>query len=201
MNTGVLDVSSSGNYFYYSRAGAQNIKIPLTNYYHLYIAGGGTSTKTLQASTIIDANLNVASSTTLSVSTFSLTVTGTTTLDGAITDASNLGTNTFTGLLDINSTGDLTTTNNSPFIFEGGITNDGTFNKTGTGTVSFNTNNQNIDGTAAITMAGDLTIAAGKTVTYKNTSAGGITLSGVPPPGKMMSTQRFIISLLRQHNL
>jgi len=188
MNTGELDVSASGNYFYYSRAGAQNIKIPLTSYFHLYITGGSSSTKTLQATTTVSGNLYVASSTTLSLSSYGLTVTGSTTLDGSISDANDAGTNTFTGLLTIGSTGSLSTSSNSPFVFEGGITNNGTFSKTGTGAVSFNTNDQDIDGTAAMTLAGAITIAAGKTVTYKNTNSTGITISGVLDGANSSST-------------
>ena len=65
--------------------------------------------------------------------------------------------------------------------------NDGIFNKTGTGAISF-TNDQDIDGTASMTMGGNITISAGRTVTYKNTSAGGIVLSGILDGGSATST-------------
>lgn len=179
MNTGVLDMSASGNTFYYSRAGAQNVKVPLTSYYNLAITGGSSSTKTLQGNTTISNTLLIAASTELESSSHDISVGSASTIDGTFSDNNNGGTNTFTGLVDINASGSLTTANNSPFVFEGGITNDGTFSKTGTGSVSFNTNDQNIDGTATMTMAGNVTIAAGKTLTYKNTHTSGIILSGI----------------------
>lgn len=178
MSTGLLDVSESGNYFYYSRGGDQNVKVPVSSYYHLYISGD-SGTKTLQGNTSVSANLNIGSSTTLNAAAYNLSVTGTTTLNGTMTDNDDSGTNTFTGLVTVSSTGSLSAAGNSPFVFEGGITNNGTFSKTGTGAVSFSTNNQNIDGTAAMTLSGAVTIGAGITVTYKNTNASGLTLNGV----------------------
>ncbi len=179
MNTGALDASGNGNYFYYSRVGNQNIKAPSTSYYHLHLTGGSSCVKTLQGNTTVSGNLNVAASTSVEASSFNFSITGISTLNGAFNDGNSTGTNTFTGLLTISSTGTLSTANSSPFVFEGGITNSGTFNQSGTGAVSFNTNDQDIDGTATMSFAGTITIGAGRTVTYKNTNVTGITLTGV----------------------
>lgn len=187
MNTGTLNASATGNYFYYSRGGNQDIKAPASSYYHLYITGG-SGTKSLLANTTVAGNLYVGASTAIDAGAYDFTVSGTSTLDGTFNDGSSTGTNTFTGLLTVSGTGSLSTSANSPFIFEGGITNNGTFSKTGTGAVSFNTSNQDIAGTAAITLAGNVTIASGITVTYKNTSSSGITLSGILDGANSSST-------------
>ncbi len=176
MNTGVLEVSSSGNYFFYNRANTQGVKG--TTYHHLIVTGGG-GTATLQDNTIVNGKLDIENSATLSPGSYDLYVTDTTTIDGSFTDNTNNGSSTFHGLMDINASGTFTSNNNSSvFVFEGGINNDGTFTKTGTGNVTFNSN-QDITGTAAMTLAGAVTIGATDTLTYKNTHASGITLSGV----------------------
>jgi len=180
MLTGILEMSASVNTFHYSSGSSnQNIKAPQTSYYNLVISGGSSRIKTLLGNTTADGTLSISASTTMEVAGFDFSVAGVSTVDGTCSDNADAGNNTFSGLLDINATGTLTTANASPFIFEGGITNDGTFSKTGTGAVAFNTNNQDINGTTAITMAGVVTIGSGRTITYKNTSVGGIVLTGI----------------------
>ncbi|TVQ09511.1 MAG: T9SS C-terminal target domain-containing protein [Bacteroidetes bacterium] len=72
----------------------------------------------------------------LNMNTQNFTVTGTTEVIGFITDGNNGGTNTFRGLVTIHEGGSISTGHTSPFIFEGGITNNGTFSKTGAGAVT-----------------------------------------------------------------
>lgn len=176
MLTGILDVDANPNSFYYSRSGAQNVKS--ITYHHLY-KSGGSGTATLQGNVTVNGNLNIGASTSLNPAAHDITISGTTTIDGTFTDNTNSGTNTFTGLVDITATGTFTSNSaSSNFIFEGGITNNGTFNKTGAGPITF-TNNQTIAGASSMTMTGAVTITAGDTVTYSNTSSSGITLGSV----------------------
>ncbi|HOY97280.1 MAG TPA: hypothetical protein PK509_16170, partial [Catalimonadaceae bacterium] len=135
-------------------------------YRNLTITGSG-HTKTLAGNTTVNENL-VLNSGTLETGPNNLTVTGSTTLAGALTDTDDGGTNTFTGNLTINSTGSISTSNNSPFTFGGNITNNGTLSKTGTGAVTFNGGTQTIDGSNPITMTGSTTIGTGTTVQNSN---------------------------------
>ncbi len=105
----------------------------------------------------------------------SLTISGTTTLVGtaAITDNSNTGTNTFTGLVTVPATASFSTSNNSNFNFAGGIANDGTFSISGSGNVNL-TATQTVSGTGAITVP-NFSVTAG-TTTLSNT--GNLTVGG-----------------------
>jgi len=83
-----------------------------------------------------------------------ITVNGNTTINGSITDSRAEGSNTFTGLVTINNGGTFNPTENSNLVFAGGITNNGTFTKAGTGSTTFSTNNQTISGANALTFSG-----------------------------------------------
>ena len=68
---------------------------------------------------------------------------------------------------------------NSACEFQGGITHNGTSFNSGTGTYSFTTNNQNIDGSSPITFSGNILIANNISVTNLNASSGtGTTIIG-----------------------
>jgi hypothetical protein len=122
-----------------------------------FSGGAGTGTITIGGNTNVNGSLALAAG--------SFNCAGTTTLSGTgtLTDNNNTGTNTFTGLVTVNSGTSLSTANNSAFIFGGGISNDGTFSKTGTGAVTFN-NTNSIGGTAAITLAGAVAFNGSTTI-------------------------------------
>lgn len=116
-------------------------------------------------------NLTINAGRTLTITSSNFTAGGTISVSGTIADNNNSGTNTFTGLFSVNSGGSLSTTNNSPFVFAGGISNSGTFNKTGSGAVTIS-NATTIGGSSAITMAGTIAIngntaiASGSTINW-----------------------------------
>ncbi len=168
MNTGAISASANGNYFYYSRAGAQNVKAPATSYYHLYISGGSSSVKTLQGSTSVSGDLNIAASTSLEPAAQNLTVSGTTTIAGTLVDNSTTGTASLQGV-DLSG---------------------GTIDGSATGSVNINgnltmsTGNGTI-GRMTLTVSGTTTVETGRSLTFNvNSNTGvkrfnsGITING-----------------------
>ena len=91
------------------------------------------------------------------------------------TRSSASGTNTFTGLLTLEGGSTFTTSNNPSFILQGGLVNDGIFTS-GTGTFTFNTNNQTLSGSSAITFGGDVAISGA--ITVQNSNAERVTITG-----------------------
>jgi len=149
----------------YSANAAQNVSGTPT-YGNLNLSTGNTaSTKTLAAATVINGNLNLTGGTavvTLQLGANNITVNGTTNINANATlnDNDTTGANIFAGLVTISNTGTFSNTNNPSYEFRGGIANDGTFTKSGTGTLTFSTNAQNISGSSALTIsAGDFIIA------------------------------------------
>lgn len=128
-------------------------------------------TITLDVVTPALGSLTINNTRTLNLSTGSITVTGATTLVGnaTLTDNNNAGTNLFIGLVT-NGTGSISSANNSTWEFRGGISAGAAISLTGTGTISFTTNNQAISGGGAITLQ-NLVISSGITVTNSNTAA------------------------------
>lgn len=94
---------------------------------------------------------------------------------GTLTRSNASGTNTFVSLLTISNGGTFTTTSNPSFILQGGLLNDGTFTS-GSGTYTFNTNNQSISGSAATTFGGGVAISGA--VTLQNASTNTVTITG-----------------------
>jgi hypothetical protein len=82
--------------------------------------------------------------------------------------------NTVTGLLTISPGGKWSNTN-SPVTFEGGITNNGTFNG-GTGIQTFNTNSQTLSGSGSILFSGSVYVVGAITVT--NNATVGVAILG-----------------------
>lgn len=129
-------------------------------------------------------NLTVNAGRTLTIAGNNFTVGGTTNVSGTLSDNNNAGVNSFTGLVTVNTGGSFNTANNSPYFFGGGISNAGTFSKTGTGAVTIS-NASTIGGSAAITMAGTIAvngntdIATGATINWSGfvTIAAGVSVN------------------------
>ena len=136
-----------------------------TSFNNLNITGGTTTNAVNLA---INGTLNVSDGAAFSAGAFTLTVTGATTIgggtSGTLTITSSTGAKTFTGLVTINAGGTWNNSGNSAVIFQGGITNSGTFTA-GTGIQTFNTSAQALTGTFSIPSV----TATGITVTNNNT--------------------------------
>lgn len=137
----------------------------------------------LSAALVFGASVNLEIAGRLDPVASSLTVGGTTTLTGSgrLVDNSSSGTNTFVGLVTLNTTGSwITTANSNPVntVFNSGITNTaGTFNS-GAATISPSqtiTPTTQMSFIGAIVCAGDLSIANGQVV---NNSLGSSTIAG-----------------------
>ena len=172
MATGALVASANPNTVTYSLNGAQIIA-PAT-YHNLVVSTGNT--KTLGGNVTVNNNLTIGVGTTLQLSSYNITVSGTTDISGTLNDNNATGINLFAGQVTINPGATWTTTNNPSFTFQGGLVNNGTMTATGTGTYTFSSNSQDIGGSAAITFAGPVLISGAITVTNKNTNV--ITING-----------------------
>jgi len=165
-----LTATANPNTVNYNSSASQTVKA--VTYHHLTLSGT-TTTKTLtNVSTIngdltlsgsanatteiamtVGGNLNVGSGTTLTIAGFDLTVTGTSSVTGTLAHSSATGTKTYTGLVTINSGGVWTNSGNSAINYRGGLTHNGTTFTSGTGIYTFDTNNQAVGGTSALTIA------------------------------------------------
>jgi hypothetical protein len=129
-------------------------------------------------------NLIVNAGRTLTITANNFSAGGTTNVSGTLTDNNNSGLNSFTGLITVNAGGSFNTANNSPYFFGGGISNAGTFSKTGSGAVTIS-NASTLSGSAAITMAGTIAIngnteiASGSTINWSGfvTIAAGVSVN------------------------
>ncbi|UEG48924.1 hypothetical protein LK994_09770 [Ferruginibacter lapsinanis] len=158
------------------------------------VIGGATSgTLTLGTFSLsTSGNLTVNSNGTLNLSTGTFSVGGTTSTAGTISDASNTGTNTFTGLVT-KTAGTWTSTSVTTaanMVFSNGFTNTaGTFsagaatigdNKTLTGTVNMSfANGITVLGNSDITIAGSTTTGVSFGGTSINYSVRNLTLTGL----------------------
>lgn len=126
--------------------GASDASVPVAAD-NVIIEGGYTVTVNAASAC---ANLSIANGSTLVAGGFNFTVNGTTTVNGIISHTSITGAKTFIGRVTVNAGGtwDNNTINESITV-RGGITNSGTFNA-GTGTYTFETNNQALTGAASI---------------------------------------------------
>lgn len=138
----------------------------------------GNVTANLTGNTAVAGNLYIAgvSSTKkfgLNLAGFSFTVDGTAVVDanGQLIDGTAGGTNLFVGRVTISASGVWNVS--QPASFRGGLTVDGMF--TG-GAYTFNTNDQTIDGTSAITLPSIVVGTSGKTLF--NLTSNGLTLNG-----------------------
>lgn len=110
--------------------------------------------------------LLVTTGTSNEINRSTLTITGVTTVDGAFEFTSATGTKTFVGGITIN--GSWINTANSAITMRGGITNNGTFTS-GTGTYTFNTNSQIIDGSQNLVFGNGVAISGAITITNNTT--------------------------------
>jgi hypothetical protein len=147
----------------------------------LVVEGSYTTTDNNRTITLT-GDLTIAETGAMNLRRSFLTVNGNTYINGSLTDNNNNGWAVFVGSFNVSATGSFATANSSAFTFRGGIVNDGTFNKTGTGTTTFNTNNQTIDGSGSYTMNGVITVT-GVTITnnaaiFNHTSAAANAMTG-----------------------
>lgn len=156
----------------YNGAGNQNVGA--YTYQNLTVSKtGGTAVTT--GVTTVNSVLSVTAGA-LNVAGFNFTVTGTTGITGTLAHTSTAGTKIFTGRVTVNPGGTWrNNTVNEDITLRGGLTNNGTFTS-GTGTYTFDTNNnQQLNGTG-ITFARD--VVANRTVVNNTTVTIGRNLSG-----------------------
>jgi hypothetical protein len=117
-------------------------------------------TKTLTGNVVVNGILNItglaAATVSLSPAALNITVNGATNINayGILNDATNGGADIFAGLVTIAANGQFLNPNNSTDEFRGGITNNGTFTKSGSGNTSFTTNSQTLSGANVLTFSG-----------------------------------------------
>ncbi len=159
----------------FNRNGNQEIPGP-TNYHHMIIAGSGIKTPTgaMAPNITLSGNLTVQNGTTLQLTIYNLTVTGTTTNYGQILDNSNTGTDVFIGKIINETTGTWNTESvsiSNRLHFRGGIDQKNMgVNSFRLGGARFTASSQEISGSGSISYANSCIIGTpGITVTNNNT--------------------------------
>lgn len=188
LSTGVLTPSTSNaNTVIYNGAG-QTVKNPSANYYHLTLSGSGTVT--LPGALTTTGNFTVSGSVTTSLagnfsvggnlthsgtsltvgSTFTISVTGTTTISSSFVISASANSETFVGLVTLQSGATWNNSGNRTVTFQGGLTNDSSNAHTfGSGVQTFDTNDQNIGGSYAISIPSVTSGTAAKALTNTGT--------------------------------
>lgn len=141
---------------------------------------GGANSRILN----VAGSMNVNSSSTVSIAGIQLNVSGTTTIDGQVTFSDDIGVKTFINPVTVNASGAWTSTaiiTTTNLIFQNGITHNGTSFQAGACT--FNTNNQNLAGSTAMSFANVVTVTGvtvtnNTTVSITNTAAGALAGTG-----------------------
>jgi hypothetical protein len=136
----------------------------------------GKATTTTAANLTVGGNLDVGTGTQLTVAGFAFMVTGTTSVAGTLTHSNATGIKQYTGLVTINTGGVWNNSGNAAITFRGGLTHNGTTFTAGTGAYTFDTNDQAIGGTSAISIPSVTVTDA--TVTNNGTLTAGSALSG-----------------------
>lgn len=143
------------------------------------VVGGGTSgTLTLGTFTLYDAgNLTVNAGATINLATGTFTVAGTTATAGTISDASNTGVNTFTGLVTKTAGTWTSTTVTTPgnMIFSAGFTNTAGAFSAGAATIG---DNQTLTGTVNMSFANGLTVLGNADLNISGTTGAGVSFAG-----------------------
>lgn len=172
-----LTATATGNTFNYSGASNQTCKV--TTYYHLGLGTGGTKTCavttvngnftisgtaiwTTTSNVAIGGNLSVGGGTSVTTGNFAFSVTGTSGISGLF-HLNGTGSKSLTGLVTV-STGGTFDGNSASILFAGGITHTGG-SVAITGSASFVTNDQAINGTVSISTV----IITGVTLTNNGT--------------------------------
>lgn len=148
--------------------------------------GSGTITPTT-AMTFGDVTVTTGAATTLGTGTIStqkftvigtasiggttLTVNDSTDISGTLNITSATGTKIFVGPVTLKSGAVWNNSGNESIVFRGGLIHNGATFTSGTGTYTFNTNNQEISGSSPIAFSGPVAITGAITVTNKNTVA------------------------------
>ena len=140
----------------------------------LVMANNSVITGTATSIIAVGGNLTI-NGTGILIGRSTINVTGTTNVTGSVDFNSATGTKTFIGALTIAGGAAWSSTGNTAFVFQGGLTHNGVSFASGTGIYTFNTNPQSIDGASQLTFA-RLT-ATGVTVTYGNTHGAGLTVT------------------------
>lgn len=144
----------------------------------LVVGGGANGTLTLGTFTLtVTGNLTVNTGATLTLATATFSVGGTSAIAGTVTDASNTGVNTFTGLVT-KTAGTWTSTAVTAaanMIFSSGFTNTaGTFSG-GAATIG---DNQTLTGTVNMSFTGGLTVLGNGDLNVAGTTGAGVTFGG-----------------------
>lgn len=175
MSTGVFNYKNGGNSTYMGYIFNGDKTLPYTDFGYLIVRGTGT--KTLSGNTTVNSNLEINAGGKLECSTYNLTVSGTTTTQSAgKLYKSGAGSLLFVGLCNITTFNDQFIMTGNPTIeFRGGFgsKSDAIFN-TGTGNITFSTNNQSFF-TSDIqlfhnryTVANNITISGAITLAYSS---------------------------------
>ncbi len=117
------------------------------------------------ASAVSVGSLTINNGFSLTIAGGNFTVNGATQVNGTLTDNNNAGTNTFNGTFNVGVGGNFTITTSSPLQFGGDITNQGTFNRSGTGSITL-LNSLSLNGPNTLALGGGtITVAADRVVT------------------------------------
>jgi hypothetical protein len=154
---------------------AHTIGVTTQTFNNINMAAGFAN---LTSAATMNGNLTIDSSTEFIVNGVNFTQNGTTTISGVLTHSSATGVKTYVGPVTINSGGTWYNWTDSNITFRGGIINNSTATiygssfVAGSGQYTFNTNNQSIGGSAAISIPN----VAVTGVTLTNNNAAGLTV-------------------------
>lgn len=167
-----LNASSTNNTFEYS---GPDVLVKDARYYNLILSGTGTSTLSVSIASSVDndfvtrntviarvrrpmtvgGNLNIESGSAVTIDSVEtnpdLTVNGTTTVDGRLNFVTSY-LKTFNGPISIGSSGVWNNQSNAPVNIKSGLAHYGTTFTAGSGTYTFDTNNQSITGSSTISI-------------------------------------------------
>lgn len=139
------------------------------------IANTRTVTVTANAAPVGAVTVNAGG--TLNVGGFNFTVNSATAVSGTLAHVtSTAGTKTYIGLVTVNAGGVWNNAINAAVTFRGGITHNGATFTGGTGTQTFNTNNQAIGGASPVNFGGAVAVAGNIRITNNNTNV--VTVAG-----------------------
>lgn len=146
-----------------------------------------THTVTVTANAVPVGAVTVNAGGILNVGGFNFTVNGATAVSGTLAHVTSTnGTKTYIGLVTINAGGVWNNAINEAATFRGGITHNGATFTGGTGTQTFDTNNQAIGGASPINFGGVVAVGGNRTVTNNNTNV--VTIAGNLTGGNANST-------------